>query len=198
MSTVKSSNGERVMERIQELEQYVREQWAERTRIKRDFLMEHYEGLAPDFQKALIRLIDEQSKKDSMGKIQYIYLNRLLSSVYTESYVFVIGMAGSELFLDENKNQIDWYPKLVYENINKDMEKVEDCLRKKFIRLKEYELFRLKRILLEDDWKILHEIFLLLMKDSINILTDSSLQLENELQILAGNYMDRPEALWKR
>lgn len=40
MSTVKSSNGERVMERIQELEQYVREQWAERTRIKRDFLME--------------------------------------------------------------------------------------------------------------------------------------------------------------
>ena len=160
--------------------------------------MEHYEGLAPDFQKALIRLIDEQSKKDSMGKIQYIYLNRLLSSVYTESYVFVIGMAGSELFLDENKSQIDWYPKLVYENINKDMEKVEDCLRKKFIRLKEYELFRLKRILLEDDWKILQEIFLLLMKDSINILTDSSLQLENELQILAGNYMDRPEALWKR
>ena len=78
------------------------------------------------------------------------------------------------------------------------MEKVEDCLRKKFIRLKEYELFRLKRILLEDDWKILQEIFLLLMKDSINILTDSSLQLENELQILAGNYMDRPEALWKR
>ena len=36
------------MERIQELEQYVREQWAERTRIKRDFLMELYQGLASD------------------------------------------------------------------------------------------------------------------------------------------------------
>lgn len=186
------------MDRIQELEQWVRAPWTERTRIKRDFLMEHYEELVPDFQEALIHLIDRQSKKNSMGKIQYIYLNRLLSSVYTESYISIIGMAGSELFLDENKSQIDWHPQLVYENIDKDMGKVEEHLRKKFIRLKEYELFRLKRILLEDDWKILQEIFLLLMKDSINVLTDSSLQLENELQIISGNYMDRPEVLWTR
>ena len=90
------------MDRIQELEQWVRTPWTERTRIKRDFLMEHYEELVPDFQEALIHLIDRQSKKNSMGKIQYIYLNRLLSSVYTESYISIIGMAGSELFLDEN------------------------------------------------------------------------------------------------
>lgn len=185
------------MERMQELEQWVRESWTERTRIKRDFLMEHYEELAPDFQEALIRLIDQQSQKNSMRKIQYIYLNRLLSSVYTESYVSIIGMAGPEQFLDENRSQIDWYPQLVYENIDNDMGKVEERLRKKFIRLKEYELFRLKRILLEDDWKILQEIFLLLVKDSLNVLSDSSLQLENELQILSGNYMDRPEVLWK-
>ena len=44
MPTVKSSNGEGIMERIQELEQWVREPWTERTRIKRDFLMEHYGG----------------------------------------------------------------------------------------------------------------------------------------------------------
>ena len=64
------------MERMQELEQWVRETWTERTRIKRDFLMEHYEELAPDFQEALIHLIDQQSQKNSMRKIQYIYLNR--------------------------------------------------------------------------------------------------------------------------
>lgn len=184
------------MERIQGLEQWVREQWTERTRIKRDHLMENYKEMVPGFQEVLICLIEEQRKMDTMRKIRYIYLNRLLSSVYTESYVSIVGMAGSELFLDENRSQVDWYPKLVYENIDKDMRKVEDHLRKKFIRLKEYELFQLKRILLEDDWKILQEVFLLLIKDPIDLLTDSPLQLESGSQILSGNYMDRPEVIW--
>ncbi len=65
-----------------------------------------------------------------------------------------------------------------------------------FDRLKEYELFQLKQILLKDDWKILQEVFLLLLKNFIDFLTDSSPRLESELQILAGNYMDHPEILW--
>lgn len=45
---VKNGNGERIIDRIQELEQWAREQWGERTRIKRN-LMRGLHGLDRGF-----------------------------------------------------------------------------------------------------------------------------------------------------
>lgn len=75
------------------------------------------------------------------------------------------------------------------------MSAVERLLRKSFIHLEEYELFQLKKILLNEDWKLLQKIFLHLIKDFIGFIIDSPLQLESELQILSGDYMDKPRVL---
>lgn len=121
---------------------------------------------------------------------------RLVTSVYTEGYEVILGIANSDLYLDENKSEKFWFPELVYKNIDEDMKEVENRLQKKFLRLETYELFRLKLILLEDDWKLLQEVFLRLVKDLIGVIIESPLQLNGELQILSGNYMDKPEILW--
>lgn len=91
------------MDRIRELEESIKEHWIERTEKKKDFLMEHYEALKSEFHINLNDLIDDQKNRKREGeqkKIQSIYLNQLLTSVYTESYEVVLGIANSDLYLD--------------------------------------------------------------------------------------------------
>lgn len=186
------------MERIEELEKSIKEYWANRTELKKNILLNQYVELNQEFKEKLMYLIEKQSKRkegDNQKKIKSIYLYRLLSSVYTENYEAVLGISNSDLYLDEERSETYWFPALVYKNIGEDFKEIETLLRKRFIRLEEYELFQLKKILLNEDWKLLQEIFLHLMKDSINMIIDSSLPMENELLILTGNYMDKPEIL---
>ncbi len=186
------------MKRISEMENSVKKNWCLRTNVKRKFLNEHYMELKPDFDEKLYNLFEQQknrSKHIKGRKIQSIYLNRLLSSVYTESYEAVLGAANSDLYLDENKSEIYWYPDLVYKNIDKDIKDVEVSLRKEYIHLEEFEIFQLKKILLNDDWKLLQEIFLYLLKNSVELIANYSIILEKEIQIFSGDYMDRPEVL---
>ena len=186
------------MKRISEMENSVKKNWCLRTNVKRKFLNEHYMELKPDFDAKLYNLFEQQknrSKHIKGRKIQSIYLNQLLSSVYTESYEAVLGAANSDLYLDENKSEIYWYPDLVYKNIDKDIKNVEAFLRKEYIHLEEFEIFQLKKILLNDDWKLLQEIFLYLLKNSVELIANYSIILEKEIQIFSGDYMDRPEVL---
>ena len=186
------------MKRISEMENSVKKNWCLRTNVKRKFLNEHYMELKPDFDAKLYNLFEQQknrSKHIKGRKIQSIYLNQLLSSVYTESYEAVLGAANSDLYLDENKSEIYWYPDLVYKNIDKDIKNVEAFLRKEYIHLEEFEIFQLKKILLNDDWKLLQEIFLYLLKNSVELIANYSIILEEEIQIFSGDYMDRPEVL---
>lgn len=187
------------MSRIPEMEECLKEYWEEYISIKREFLLGHYKELEPEFHEKLICLAEDQIHKQRekrQGKIQAIYLNYLRSSIYTESYELLIGMGNSMLYLDENRSQTYWFSKLVYENVEKEMKEAESRIRQQFIRVEEYELFRLKQKLLIDYWCILEELFLLLIKESANLILDSALELEEELQILSGYYMDRTETLW--
>lgn len=186
------------MNRMKELENAVKKYWEECTEKKRSYLGQHYEEMKPELQKKLKRLLDDQKNKekdDGQRKIQSLYLYRLLTSVYTESYEAIIGIANSDLYLDEDKSETYWFADLVYRDIDEDMKEIEALLRKKFIRLEEYELFQLKNILLNDDWELLQETFLHLIKDSVELVLNSGLRMESELQILTGNYMDRPKVL---
>lgn len=187
------------MNRSGELMEAIKEYWDERTRTKRDFFLSNYMELEPEFDNRLKFLVDCHSEKVKDGcqkKIKYIYLCHLMSSSCTESYQATLGMSSSMLYLDENKSETYWFPEAIYKNIDQDMDKIKAHLRKKFIRLEEYELFSLKQKLLSDDWKILKECFLLLIKNSIDLVLGSSLPLDDEFEVLAGEYMDKMETLW--
>lgn len=187
------------MDRLKELEDSIKGFWSERTMKKKILIDDNYEKIKVEFQKKLIYLIDHQTRQkreDSEEKIQTIYLYRLMSGIYTESYDSILGLSNSMLYLDDGKSQIYWTPEIIYSDIHRDMKAVEIRLRKEFMRLSEYELLRLKRILLNDDWGLFQECFLNLIKDSIKIITDSSLELEDDFQVLSGNYMEQPEVLW--
>ena len=186
------------MDRIQGLERSIRGYWDERTETKRRFLLGHYKEMKPGFDIKLMEMKKEQAQKRSGGegkKISSIYLVRPMTSIYTESYEMILGMADRDLYLDEDRSEVYWYPELVYKDIDGDMKEVEHFLKKRFVRLESYELFYLKKILLDDDQKLLQEVFLHLLEDTMDQLLDHALPLEDELQILSGDHMDEPEVL---
>lgn len=181
------------MDRRKEMEEYLKEYRTERLKIKKIYLENNLIKLESAFHEKLNILIAEQlqrQKEDNAVKLKNIFLCRLISSGYTESYETILGMSSVMLYMDEKKSQVYWYPELVYENIVQDMDAVEKLLRIKFLRLEDFELFSLKQKLLYDDWTLLQECFRNLFKQSVSLIMNSPLRLENEVQILSGGYMD--------
>jgi hypothetical protein len=181
------------MDRRKEMEEYLKEYRTERLKIKKIYLEKNLIKLESAFHEKLNSLIADQlqrQKEDNAVKLKDIFLCRLISSGYTESYETILGMSSVMLYMDEKKSQVYWYPELVYENIVQDMDAVEKLLRIKFLRLEDFELFFLKQKLLYDDWTLLQECFRNLFKQSVSLIIDSPLRLENEVLILSGDYMD--------
>lgn len=182
------------MNRIAELEEYIQEYRTNRISKKREFLIEKYIRLEPEFYSKLDILIEKQIRSQSevgQDKIKYIALSRLNSSSYTESYEAYFWMSNSMLYFDKNKSYVYWNPVFIYENIERDMDMVEHLLRHKFVRLKAYELLALKRNLISDDWYVFETNFLNLVKTSMVRIVNSSLNVENEIMILYGDYMEK-------
>lgn len=99
-------------------------------------------------------------------------------------------MSSNMLYLDEDRSQVFWYPELFYRYVNTDLADVEKVMRKNFQRLEEYELLHIKRQLLNDIWDLIPEFFCAMVKQSGNLVTNSSLCLEDEVFFLCGKYMD--------
>ncbi|HCD45544.1 MAG TPA: hypothetical protein DEQ64_17805 [Lachnoclostridium sp.] len=181
------------MDRRKKMEEYLKDYRTERLKIKKIYLENNLIKLESAFHEKLDILIAEQlqrQKEDNAVKLKNIFLCRLISSGYTESYDVILGMSNVMLYMDEKKSQVYWYPELVYENIVQDMDAVEKLLRIKFLRLEDFELFFLKQKLLYDDWTLLQECFRNLFKQAVSLIMDSPLRLENEFLILSGDYMD--------
>lgn len=181
------------MERKKDMEEYLKDYRINRFEDKRVRLNQYESKLSSTFQNKLRVLIIEQEnrqKENSEDKIKCFYLYRLMSSDYTESYESILGMSSSTLYLDEKRSQVYWIPECIYETIDKDMVEAEKILRRKFICIQEFELFYIKRKLLDDDWKLLKKVFVTLSKQSMNLIMNSSLKLDDEFLFLCGNYME--------
>lgn len=70
---------------------------------------------------------------------------QLASSFYTESFEALLGISNEKLYLDEYQSQIFWCPRVVYENIEEDMAAAEKSIRRKFVRIEDFELMHIKR-----------------------------------------------------
>ncbi len=100
-----------------------------------------------------------------------------------------------KLYLDEYQSQIFWCPRVVYENIEEDMAAAEKIIRRKFVRLEDFELMHIKRKLLSDDWGIVQAIFRILSEQAIDSIRKTSLMLQDEVFFLCGDYMDEIKAV---
>lgn len=188
------------MDRKADIAEYLNEYRQQRKKAKQRCLDENIDRLIPLFLQKLNDLIADQLQRRREGtaeKIKFIFLCRLLSSGYTESYESVLGMSSDMLYLDEKKSLVFWNPAPLYTNIDKDTEEAEKLLRRDFTLLDSFELFYVKQLLLDDDWGLLKNQFPGLAGRTVGLLIDSMLDLEDEISFLCGNYMDNMEIVWQ-
>lgn len=188
------------MDRCKELEAYIEEYRIGRKNIKKSILEEKYTLLISTLFIVLDDLIQEQAAMQESGeqdRIKYLIFQYLRTSAYTGSYEMAVSLSNSALYLDENMISVYWRPELIYENIDKDMEEVRQKLNKKYVRIEEYELLHIKQELLSDDWELFTDTLGKMSDQILSKIAESTLLLEDEIQILCGAYMDKLDVVHK-
>lgn len=184
------------MDRRKDLIEYIKEYHEIREQNIKTFMTKNITEIIPLFQAKLRFLITEQIKKQRSEDIKFIFLCQTLSSGYTGSNEAILGMSSDMLYLDEDRSQVFWCSELFYRGVDEDLAEVEKILRKKFQRLEEYELLYIKQQLFNDIWDLIPGFFCTMLKQSINLITDSPLCLEDEVFFLCGKYMDSLKVVW--
>lgn len=182
-----------MINRIKDMENSIKDYRDKRLTTVQSHVPEYVSALNPIFCKALNTIMKEQlqlQSDDAESKVKNIYFCRLHTSDYTGSYGGLMGMSNSDMYLDENFRQVNWYPTPLYANLDRDMEAATKILRRTFIRLQESELFAMKQRLSDDNWLVAESCFRTLVQNNFNLISDSKLRLEDEVLILCGNYMD--------
>lgn len=187
------------MERCSVMEKYIEDYRRKRMNDKKEYLNSHYSDLLTPLLAvidAFIRNLVEKQATNEQGKIKYLIFHRLLSSGYTGSHEISVEMSNAMLYLDEHTSCTYWKPEIIYQGVEEDMEKVRQILKNKYIHIEEYELLRLKQFILFDDWSLFY-VALGKMADRLaEKMKNSPLQLEDEIQILCGDYMDKLDVVY--
>ena len=186
------------MQRTKELTDFLQTYRAERKAARKEVLEESYPKMLPALTETIDHLVKSQAdiqETEAQRRIKYLCFFRLRSSGYTQSHEIALAMADKMLYLDEAMDCIYWMPDVIHEEIEKDMEEAENLLAKAFIRLEKYELFHIRQQLLSDDWELFCGVLPRLVKAIEGRITDSSLFLEDDLEVLCGGYMEEPETV---
>ncbi len=182
------------MERIPELEEYIKEYRTIRQNEKKSMAEKKWRNMLPALCLCMDSLFGEQiyrRESDEQEGIKYIIFFHLLSSGYTGSNEIALGMSNSMIYLDDKFSCVYWKPDLIYESLDEDMGKIKRILQQKFLRIEEFELLYLKQKLLLDDWEVFRQIIGKLTAGIAEMVLNSRLPLEKEVEILYGNYMDK-------
>lgn len=182
------------MNRYIELESYIQEYCFDRMNVKWEYIDNNYRMLFPAFMENLDILIKRwcgKQKDQNHDKVKYLIFQRLRTSGYTGTYEISMGFSNAMLYLDEHMSYVYWKPDLIFEGIDSDMVDVKKKLEQKYIRIEEYELLYLKQRLLLDDWKLFFKVLDRLSDKVAEKIQDRYKIFEEEIEILAGDYMDR-------
>ena len=182
------------MNRYIELESYIQEYCFDRMNVRWEYIDNNYRMLFPAFMENLDILIKRwcgEQKDQNQDKVKYLIFQRLRTSGYTGTYEISMGFSNAMLYLDEHMSYVYWKPDLIFEGIDSDMVDVKKKLEQKYIRIEEYELLYLKQRLLLDDWKIFFKVLDRLSDKVAEKIQGRYEIFEEEIGILAGDYMDR-------
>ena len=188
------------MERFTSMEKSIYQYRMERRNNKQEYLNNKYLLLIPSLLALLGRLADEQISKqgtEEQGKVKYIIFQRLLTSEQTGSFEIYVGLSDAMLYLDEEMDYLFWKPELLYEDIDQAVWEIKQILSKEYVQIEEHELLCLKQKLFLDDWELFVGILKKIAGEIVGEIAKSSLLLEDEIQILCGNYMDRLDIIHK-
>lgn len=137
-------------------------------------------------------LLQEEGRK---GAVYYIYLSKLNSDVILNRYGYQIDIFNEEFYLDDEEVYDYLDMSYVFCGIDEAMERIERDLKKKILRVKEYEIFELKQLLINDYYIICQETITKLIPYINKIDEYKKMKKGNVVKVLIGGYMDEFKVL---
>lgn len=186
------------MDREKKLQQiageYLKEIYYARLEEIRDYYRIHEKEIMEQFCE---KLQEGVGKCIELNKeVRYVVISILESSILTKTYDLQIAFYDDRLYLDEKAVYIYWLPSFIFAHIADDMAAFQKKASQTVIRIREYEIERVKRQYAVNHY---YQVSVLLRKMLPEILKQERKELKvltKKIDFLYGRYMERPMLLY--
>lgn len=145
----------------------------------------------------LLQKTKELQIKQKKGKIQYICISFLRSSMYTKSHEYCINVYDSDFYLDFVELYHNWKPDFIMDYFESDIAYSVKILRKKVPRIQNFEIQEIKQWYIYEYYYLIQKFCEDKIKEVIEVVLESEIKLEKEFFILFGGYMEKSKILAK-
>lgn len=143
----------------------------------------------------ILKIINEKiillQKEQNKRKIGYLYISYLRSSLLTQTYDFRIDFYDKNFYLDENPIYTYIPLDFIFSYYNNDIFYLIENMKKAFIRLQQYEIELVQKKYAFYYYKISAKFFADLADEIFNMSSFFELQMEKEVKVIFGEYMDK-------
>lgn len=113
----------------------------------------------------------------------------LESSLYTQTYEYQVSISNRELYMDEARQERFWTPDFMKQDMDLQRKHIRKALTKKFVRIKDYEVECMFRLLLKQ-YKNMMEVYLLdVFKQVADAEWFKDIEKEETFLFVSGTYM---------
>ncbi len=131
--------------------------------------------------------MQENNWKEAISIIGFFYLN---SSILTGSYKYLVSLFDNTFYLDRNEVSISYSPEFMIPFFLSDIHLLEKTIKKQYIRMKEYEMERVKFLHIQH-YHGLMKIILADALDEVKSLPEYNIMKKSAKPLfLYGGYMD--------
>ena len=93
----------------------------------------------------LFRHAVDMQKENKKSEIDVVYFSFLHSNFLNNKFGYQVNLYDDRFFLDNDEVYIDWKPKIIFDGLDEDFKTIENSIRAKCVRLKEYEWLEIKQ-----------------------------------------------------
>lgn len=127
----------------------------------------------------------------------YLAVFHLNSSLVTGTYEYQICLMDEQMYLDRDQIEIYWKPGKIYADLDQETELIKKELRKKFVRITEYEVCYLFRQLIKEYKKVTEVSIRKSIQRIIKEQAFEELKKKNPFIFLYGDYMGEIKQIFK-
>ena len=186
----------------EELYHYVQPHFQERFDIQCNALYDKYSSrpqmLTDGYLQPLITLcenaMDLQSKQE-IEPVKYLCISYLQSGLLTGCFSFRADLYDSRFYLDQNNPFVYWEIPGLFELFQEDIEYFRTIIKRKYVRIKDYQLTRLKSEYAVYYYSLVHRIY----EDFSELIVNLFSEVEKEVnwKILFGQLRDETVLIWE-
>ncbi|MCI8774162.1 MAG: hypothetical protein HFI50_09585 [Lachnospiraceae bacterium] len=131
--------------------------------------------------------MQEYGQKEVVSIISFFYLN---SSLLTGSHKYLISLYDKTFYLDQSEVSITYCPEFIIPYFLSDIQLLENDIRKHYIRIKSYEMERIKFLHIQHYYELMKEIFCSVLDEIKNLPEYNIMKKSTNPLFLYGGYRD--------